>query len=506
MATPILAPVAKSPPTLWLSRLHPVPRLVLRWLVIALITLLAFHDTLLNLVETTRAGGLNGFVWLVPVAAVMAAFGVAHRERTQPPIHDRQTDIIVGAMGLSLALMLHGVLMPRYAMYFDLLRLDLLAMWLFVTSAGIVLFGLRPVMRFHWVWFLLGAVFALPYHLAVILLGGSRFAAGFVTLAIASAATGISVGRHTARGWRGNAATWVVGSAVLFVMAAFFPDSSLLAYQMVPALSSIAAVSIATFLIARRGAPKRILDRRIEPLAAREVWAGLALVLSVGVVLALIPLPATANPRPPPRFDDMTFGRPLVAPTGWTVTEQRDYDFVTRLHGSDAVLIRQTMVADAGNPQWDKFARPRTVVVDSTSTWRPFSLNVYSARLLYDLSAARISDPLSVDLGNGVSGFLVTVVDDRLLLTWNVLQFSWRNEGSAQRVLVIAVDNHEPDAYFPEPAGGLGSTLNSLFTLLLRGNAALSDRTPKHKDADLLTTFGRGLVAAQLQHVKEGAV
>ena len=92
------------------------------------------------------------------------------------------------------------MLLQRYAMYFDLLRLDLVAMWMFVLSASVVLFGLRPVIRFAWVWALLLMVFPLPYYLIVILLGGSKVAAGVGTMVIAGVATGIAVGtQHASR-------------------------------------------------------------------------------------------------------------------------------------------------------------------------------------------------------------------------------------------------------------------------------------------------------------------
>ena len=142
-------PVEREP---WLHRLHPVYRLILRWGYIAVLTVFAFHASLRSVVETTRSGGLGGYVWVVPVAAILAAIGVARRKRTELPIHDRQTDVIVGTMGLVLALLLHGVLLQRYALYFNLLRLDLVAMWTFVLSASVALFGLRPVIRFAWVW------------------------------------------------------------------------------------------------------------------------------------------------------------------------------------------------------------------------------------------------------------------------------------------------------------------------------------------------------------------
>lgn len=477
--------------------LHPSTRVVLRWIFIIGLAVIAFWPSLVSLAMTTRGGGFNGYLWMVPVAAVLAAQGVARRPRTELPIHDRQTDVIVGIMGLVFALLLHGVLLQRYALYFDLLRLDFLAMYVFVLSSAIVLFGLRPVARFAWVWLLALFMFALPYQILVIMLGGNRIAAGAATLIIAGSATGISVGRTWRRGWIGGLAAWGVGIAVLIVMAVFFPYAPVTVYQEAPALIATALVSLVMFFLARRGQPKRILSRKVEPLAAGQVLAGLPLVLVIAILLAMVKLPIL--PAPPVAQFDLPLSGPLNPPAGWHVDETADYPWVKRLHGRIAHLTRQQMVADTGNPRWDKLSRPRTVMVDSVVTDRPFSFNVYPAKVLYDVSATRLSKPRRVDLGYGVAGEAVSVVDDHLLVTWNMLQWTWRNDRRAQRVLLITVDNHEDSAPFPHPSGALLPTLSTLFTVLFRGNSAVDDRNPTFKDIDLLTTFGRGLVRAQIE-------
>jgi hypothetical protein len=478
---------------------HPAYRLVARWGLIAVLTGLAFHQSIASLIATSRAGGIGGYVWTVPVAAVLVAAGVSRRNRTELPIHDRQTDIIVGVMGLVLAVLIQGVLLARYALYFNLLRLDLLAMWFFVLSCCIVLFGLRPVIRFGWVWVLLLLVFSLPYQLVVISLGGGKFAAGAATLIIAGLGTGIAVGRTHRRGAIGSAAAWAVGFAVLIALDAVFPSAPLLAYQQIPALTAICVVGAYRFLRDRRGMPKRLLDRQVEPLASRQVWAGVPLVVVIAIALSLLSLPAQTSSAPIVRTSPagLSTGQPLVAPPGWTTTDRQNYRRVQRLYGDGAVLVRQQMSASTGNPKWDKFARPRTVIVDSIVSRRPFTFGVYPARVLYGLTAARLSALRPVDLGMGVTGQMLSVVDDDLLVTWNSIQFAWGDHTLAQRVTIFAVDDHEPDAPFPTPTDDLTSTLRTLLTLLFRGNAVLDERTPTFKDADMLTEFGRALVAAQ---------
>lgn len=485
----------------WYLEISPIYRLIIRWLLIAGLTLFAFWDSFASLVNTTRQGGIGGYVWTVPIVALLAAQGVARRKRTELPIHDRQTDFIVGLIGLGMALLIQGALLDRYALYFHILRLDLLACWLFVVSCSVMLFGLRPVIRFAWVWLMLTLVFALPYFLAVVLLGGGKFAAGTATLFIAAIGTGTAVGRTFRRGVIGSLGAWAVGFAVLITISTVIPNAPMLVYQQVPAITAICLVGGAMYLVARKGVPKRLLDRKVEPLAAKQVWSSVPIVVVATVALSLCPLPTetTTAPISRPSPAALVQGRPLQPPIGWTVIEQREYPQVRRLYGDGAVLVRQYMLADSGNPNWDKQSRPRTVVVDSIVSRRPFSFGTYPSRIVYGLTSARISGQRQLDLDMGVQGRLLSVVDDNLLVTWNSVQFAWGDSDLAQRVTVFAVDNHEATAPFPTPSTSVGSNIRTLVTLLFRGNAVLDERTPVFKDQELLRTFTRGLVAAQFR-------
>lgn len=486
--------------------LSPQYRLVVRWALIVACVGVAFWDSIVNVAYTAYVGGAGGYVWVVPMAAILASIGIARRERTELPIHDRQTDIIVGSMGLVLTLLITGVLLPRFDLYFHLLRLDLLAMWVFVLSASIVLFGLRPVLRFRYVWALLFMVFSLPYHLSVIAFGGGKFAAGASAMIIAAVATGIAVGTSLRRGVVGSLYAWAVGFAVLIFISVVFKDAPMLVYQEVPVLVAIALVGIVMFFQARRGQPKKLFERKVEPLAAQQVWSGVPLVVGVTLLVAFIPLPvgATATQLTRSAPGPLVSDRPLVVPPGWTQTGETRYEGMARFYAENAVLLRQRMTAEAADPRFDKLGRPRTVVVDNMVSPRPFTFDVYPGRVIYNMTGARLSEVRPVDLGYGVTGQLLSVVDDDLLVTWNSLRFTWGDNRIAQRVTVFAVDNHDADAPFPEPTTEMALTLRTMFTLLLRGNAVLDQKIPSFKDAELLTEFGRALVAAQFAGAEAG--
>jgi hypothetical protein len=480
---------------------HPAYSLIARWALISVLTGIAFYRSFYSIGLTAHQGGLGGFAWTVPTVAILVAVGVSRRHRTELPIHDRQIDIIVGTMGLVLALLIHAVLLQRYALYFHLLRLDLLAMWLFVLSSSIVLFGLRPVSRFAWVWAMMFLIFTLPYFMLVIFLGGGKFAAGAATLLNAGVGSGIAVGRTLRRGIVGSLLAWVVGFSVLTVIDLLFPNTPLWMYQEIPTVTAVAIVGLVMYLAARRGKPKRLLDRSVEPLAAKQVWAAIPLVVVVAAALALVHLPQDVSTAPIDRAspNPLLAGEPRIAPPGWATVQFQNYRDVKRLYGDDANLVRQWMTATAGDVRFDKLSRPRTVVVDSLVSHRPLSFSVYPSRVMYGLTGARFSAVRRVDLGMGVTGQMTSVVDDDLLLSWTTLQFAWGNGEVAQRISILAVDNHEPNAPFPQPSGELIGTVRTLITMLFRGNSVLDARKASFKDADLLTEFGRALVSAQFR-------
>jgi hypothetical protein len=472
-------------------------RVVLRWILIWATTALAFHASLVGLYREITGGGLVGYVFALPWLALLAMQGIARRRAGELPIHDRQTDLIFGSMGLVLAVLLQGVLVPRYLLEYELLRIDLLAMWVFVVSAAVMLFGLRPVARFTGVWVMLLAVFPLPYHIMVVSLGGGRGAAGAVMLPLAALATALAVGRTRRRGLLGAALAAAVGGALIGAIAVIDPGAALWVYQLVPPLVATALVGTALFFARRRGDTSITFSRTIAPVSAKDVWLAAIIVIAAAIVLSLLHVPRLGVEQ----FNHdktTTFDRPLIIPPNWSTASTSEYLWIQRLFGPHSTMYRQQIIQQTGDQQWDKFGRPRTVVVDSVTTSRPNSFAVYPNDVLYDLSATRISDARLVDLGHGVTGSLYTVVDDGLLVTWTAVSWTWANGEEAQRVTLLAVDNHDENAVFPQPAESLVSNLNTLFTILLRGNAAVDDANPAFKDVGLLTDLGQQLVADQL--------
>jgi hypothetical protein len=467
----------------------------LRWAIVLLSVIVAFFPTWTRLAEEAADGAITAYIFVLPLLAAVAAQGIARRRSGELPIHDRQSDVIVGGLAILVAAAIKGLWLPRYVEQYELLHLDVLAAVVFVLGASILVFGLRPVGRFWPVWLLLSALSPLLYRMAAIGLGGSRFAYAAVLVVLAGAAGAIAVGRTRRRGWCGFFCTIATGSAVLAVLLVWWPDMHIAWLQLLSAVGASAVTGAAFFIFSRRG---RVgwTGRTLSPMTAKRSISALMVVVFTATAILFIPLPARTA-------DISVVGPPgtgtegLLLPSGWSQRDFQRFDWAKTYFGRSAVLTRQTVRAETGDPLYDSESRPRRLVVDVLDTANRASLAVYPESTLYQLSNTRTSRALPVDLGHGVSGVLYTSVSDALLLTWTKLVFLWVRGDLTQRVTVISVDNHEPGAVFPVPTPSMASNLASTLATFLRGNAIAVDNDPDYKDRALLTSFARDLVATQ---------
>ncbi len=476
--------------------LHPVSSIGYRWALIAVCTGAAFWSTWVSLIHEVAGGTVVGYVFVAPLFALVAAQGIQSRRSGELPIHDRQIDTIVGGLTILVAAAISGLLVPRYAEDYQLMHLDLLACVFFCAGAATLLFGLRPVTRFWPVWLLLIAMGPLQYRMGAVLLGGSQFAYGAVMVLFAAVAAAISVGRNRLRAGLGFGLTLVFGLALVDLIGSVFPTAPLLVLQLVPPFVAATVVGIGFYLYRRRGRSLRPLGRPVAPLTAKTSrWTAISLV-AVSIALFWISVPDTRT-TPFPEGPPATASAALIVPLGWHQTDIAEYAWPTRYFGSRASLVRQTLVADNGDPRWDKHSHPRMVSMDVLDTTIPARMQVYPQRSMYQLGSARISPPITVDLGHGVTGELRTFVDDALLLTWTNLTFAWMRGDVAQRISLISVDNHDPTATFPQPTPAMANNIAVVLAVFLRGRGVIDDTAPDYKDAELLTQLARAVLASQ---------
>ncbi|MEZ5212897.1 hypothetical protein [Gordonia sp. (in: high G+C Gram-positive bacteria)] len=481
-------------------------RIAARWVLLVALTVFAYWDTVTALgIEMTQ----HTVVTYVPAAAtlcLLAAIGVTLRHDDEPPIYDRDTDFIVATVVLLLSLSFQGLLNRRYLPAYLVTHIDVLSLLMFFFGGCVLLFGLRPALRYRWVWLLSLSLFPLPYRVAVVTLGGTPLAAGTVMLALGVAASAVAVGRTRRSAVLGALASATIGVVLLALVATLAPDARSSAYQWIPAVGCAVLTGVFMYVQRRRGlgSMRPFPHRALRAPTAPRVPKAATLLTVVAAGLHLIGSPAI-------RVDagvtvaGLSTAPPLLVPLGWHQIETTGVLPSTQ-NGAEARRMRQVLEQNHGETRFDAQARPRRIVADTVETALPLTLDVYLPALLYDISNTRVSPETAVTLPHGVTGVLQTLVDDQRLLTYNRLAWRWNNGHSTQQVVLFSVDNHEPEAPFPQfrRRRDTWRVVNGMLTLLIRGNAVTEDLNPRFKDRELLTETAGALIDTQVAAIGGG--
>ncbi|MEE3853152.1 hypothetical protein VZC37_22635 [Gordonia sp. LSe1-13] len=500
-AAPVGSPEARGPGLRERFAQNVTLVLAARWALVLVATGVAFWNTLVAVANEMREQTIITYLPAVVVLVLYAAIGVSWRRGVERPIHDRQTDVIVGVVLLLIAITVK-VLNLRYDDGYLVSHVDLLALWFFVLGCCCLVFGLRPVARYRWVWFLLLMIFPVPYRLEALLLRGGPMAAGLVMVAFGAVATGVAAARTRRRALAGAAMSGTGGLVGLLAVRFLAQDAPTWVYQTVPAVIAALVASAALYIERRREhtVSWRPLGRAKYPPAVSRVGRPGLVVVAAAAMMAFVPIPAYGE-YPNPRIDGLDTRPPMVIPSGWVAGEYREYQWVSRLYGPGAVMGGQDLYQSRGSYEFDKFARPRKVVVNTIESSRPLTFEVYPTIFVYDLVGDRFSSLEKVALPHGVIGFLQTVVDDKSYLTYNRIVWEWNNGETTARVTIVSVDNHEADAPFPSPEPTVARNMNTFLTVLFRGNSVIADLEPQFKDRDLLVDCATDLINAQVDAI-----
>ncbi|MFN7244909.1 MAG: hypothetical protein ACK4M5_16925, partial [Dietzia cercidiphylli] len=363
---------------------------IARWVLLVVLAGAGFLRTWIRIVEEVVAGSGSEVFLAAPIGAVLTAVAFHLLRRPELPIHDRQSDKISGTIILAIALMIQWLVLPRYTDSYVLLHLDFVAAWLFLLGGSVFLFGLRRTFRYWPAWLLLTVATPGALRLLVFALGGSQ-----------------------------GAQVAVMALVVLVGPIAILGPG---------AIRRLIRGSGAGHRRRPGGPPRKELV-----VSPREAWRSAPLIIVVGVLLGLAPLPqslgervAEGPPSPP--------GTGQVVPPEWRELVSIDYDWAEQMFGPTATLKRQMIRSSTPRADWDPLLRPRVAAVQTTTVPNAGVLEVFPLEMSYDLSSARVSPPVLVDLGHSVTARYRTVIDDSNLLTWSLLSFVWqRSDDRVQR-------------------------------------------------------------------------
>ncbi|QGU08009.1 hypothetical protein COCCU_10450 [Corynebacterium occultum] len=463
----------------------------LRWAVLGILALIAFHNPFLRSAEYIRDGtAVYSLTSLIIVVVLL--FTIDRRRTRELPIHDREVDYIVGIISLVVAVTMMWQLVPRFADWFSLLRLDLLATYIWFFGASALLFGTRSTLRFGPAWLVLIFLNAPLYQLLWLLLGGDWFGAAFTTVCFLA----ISISTCIGGTWRRKLLAGVLilgyGLILCVTIERIWPEQPLSTTQL-PGVLAVLLGAGSRVLMNRGERTRRTLLRRREPTVKQVRWAMVLLSCSA-LIMGTVQLPervaevAVAGPS-------TSSGSGVAVPANWEEIGREEYFWAENFFGPGATLTRQELRAENYVPKWDPDGRHREVVVDTLRGDNTYRRRLFGDETLYSTINGRVSETQQVYLGYGVHGNLYTVLDEDKFLTSTRLNFIWtREDGVAKYVSVIAVDDHREKAPFPEVNRSLTELLGRLLTIFFRGNAVTQDETPRIKDQDLVTVLSRGLV------------
>jgi exosortase len=131
----------------WWANTDPTSRTVVQLSLVIGGTLVAYHYSLLTLLEQLGVQSPLAYVGLVPIFALALGAAYMKPKANDPDIHDRQLDYIVGLPLLLVAAAI-TMLLPRHmSATFWQWRVDLLAVPVFVAGLVAIVFGTRVLWR-----------------------------------------------------------------------------------------------------------------------------------------------------------------------------------------------------------------------------------------------------------------------------------------------------------------------------------------------------------------------
>lgn len=435
------APVVEDQTTRW--------RLLIRFVLVIVLSLLAFRHSVGSLLASVATGSVLVYVLAVPVLAGLAGAAGNRRPGFRLASTVRLRDVLLGSLLCLAALGAGSLLGPGLSGVYAVWRVDLLMLWVFLLGATVLSFGLRQVARAWSCWAVLLLLWPFPVRLANSTAGG---ATGGMLLLTAVVLAVVSYGHR-----RDDPPRWQVLGSTAGAATLVLGLSGLGTHPQRLVWPAVAATVVAIVWWAggsRPPAAAAVPEHRVR--GAVPLLVGLAL---IGLV-ALPPAPRPAPLSTPTGITTLSLG-PLEVPgfirtgTSLPVGQQRYFGYSSTWQR--AYLRQEEPDGPAANA--------RNIVVDVITTPRPQALELYPVVTTYRMGTLSSTPDAEVDLGHGVTGQLFRGEDARRDIAYTLLTFSWRLPVDmsiaggyvgppaqlTQRITLIAVDDQRGGAAFPEP-------------------------------------------------------
>jgi hypothetical protein len=480
-------------PSWWRKRPYP---LLARWLVLIAAVGLGFHQTLVSVAVQSTNGDPLAYLLLLPVWGALLVFGTQLRRGRDLDIHDRQVDWVL-AIGLAgFILMLDVLLRPRLGDTAGLVRIDILALVLFVMLASILLCGTRATGQSWAAWLFLLACWPLLYRLIGAALGGTTDTYGLLNVMLSTLAVMVASGRPLGRRLANGGITLVVGGVVFAALSTSLPP---IAVQVIPSL--VALPLVVAFDVRRHRGTRHLPapSAGANSVVKKPVTAMLAL-LVLGGALGMFAqfAPETISPRSLP-VSGPGWTNTAVVPSGWATHGRQAESWAGRYFGAGSTWYRYKFVTAAG-------LNRQHIMVDALTAPSVGPLSVYPAISCYRLFVPYVQSATSIPLGHGVTATVIYAnaysAPSPVQAQWALITWTWKIPGRTtttyQRMTVLTLEDPTSVAGFPVPAApGANNSVRTTFTNILRGVSTTASPAPTASTMNRMIAFSKQVVAQQ---------
>lgn len=538
--------------------------LTARFAVVLAATLGAYHYSLRTLIDALGVDSPLAYLGLIPFVAAAICWYTAKPQAGEPEIHDRYLDRIVGLPLVVVPLLVMLVLPARLSTYFWIWRIDLLTLPLFVAGAMCLLLGTRTVLRMRLGVLWLFAAWPVPYQYLIqrglepfteLTVSALRSTAGLLTsavyqptgdgaflldgpsgdpftLVVASACSGANslvgyliVSVATAmlsRGTRRAKTVWVAAGAALVwsfnvarilvifwvgdvwgertAIDGFHPYIGLVFFSVAVTSMMLVAPRFGVRLGGRRHSAVSLTDS-VDRGAPRWMAAG-GLVLVLGTLVGgldsqLAVLDPVAGALGSPRLG--TFEETALEMDGFEGKRIDHFEWTERFFGSGSDWTRY----EFDGPGSTELAATIPVLADVVTTSNVQTFNDFGVESCYRFHGYEVAGDRRVDLGNGVTGNLLTWKDPNSPITWTTVYWHWpvaTDDGTRyQRIVLMFNTSTGAKVASPAPTRDLAASLGLSIDALLND---VEDRAGGPATDESVQLF---LVSFAQQMVRESA-
>jgi hypothetical protein len=467
-----------------------------RWLVLVAAVGLGFHQTLVSVAVQSTNGDPLAYLILLPVWGVLLVFGTQLRRGRDLDIHDRQVDWVL-AIGLAaFILMLDELLRPRLADTTGLVRIDILALVLFVMLGSTLLFGTRATGQSWAAWLFLLACWPLLYRLVGAALGGTTDTYGLLNVMLSTLAVVVASSRPLGRRLANGALTLAVAGVVFAVVSRSLPP---MAVEVVPSLVALPLV-VAFDVRRHRGTRHMPAPSAGTGSVVKKPLAAMIALLVLGGALGMFAqfAPEAISPRSLP-ITGPGWTSAAVVPSGWATHGRQVESWAGRYFGTGSSWYRYKFVTGAGSSR-------QHIMVDALTAPTVGLLSVYPAISCYRLFVPYVQSSTSIPLGHRVVATVIYAnaysAPSPVQAQWALITWTWKIPSPAtttyQRITVLTLEDPTSVAGFPTPAApGANNSVRTTFTNILRGVSTTSSPAPTTSTMNRLVAFSKQVVAQQ---------